>query len=112
MRRHPCGNLAKEHNTNEYEKITVYIGLGIKGSEHDIKSKVGRASVDLQFGGHGVKDHGDEVGLEETGSETQKAYNSPCLFVQQMTKGKNINTHKPTMPTDPRKEIEYHCIYE
>ena len=82
-------NQTKEHDTSEYEKLTVYIGLNMQWSEHDIKHDAVKASVYLQFDGHGVKDHGDEVCLEETVGETQTDRNSPCLFVtKQKAEGK------------------------
>ena len=49
--------------------------------QHDIKSEVGKASVGLQSGGHGVKKHGDEVGLNETVFESHRAYNRSCFLV-------------------------------
>ena len=54
-------NQTKEHDTSEYETITVYIDLSMQWTEHDIKNDAVKASVDLQFDGHGVKGHGDEV---------------------------------------------------
>ena len=54
-------NQTKEHDPSEYEKFTVYIGLNMQWSEHYIKHDAVKASVYLQFDGHGVTDHGDEV---------------------------------------------------
>ena len=38
-------NQTKEHDTSEYEKFTVYIGLSMQWSEHDIKHDAVKASV-------------------------------------------------------------------
>ena len=98
-------NQTKEHDTSEYEKFTVYIGLSMQWSEHDIKHDAVKASVYLQFDGHGVKDHGDEVCLEETVGETQTDHNSSCLFVKKKNRRKIITNITPQRPTDPRTQI-------
>ena len=65
----------------------------------------------LRFGGHGVKKHGDEVGLEETVSKTQKAYNGSCFFVKKKNdqNEKQLTKCTPPMATNSRKANKDQC---
>ena len=56
----------------------VALGLSMQWSEQK-KNDTGNNSAGSHAGRHGVKKHGDEVGLNETVIESHRAYNRSCF---------------------------------